>query len=210
MNFEEQILKLRGAADTIQAAREEGLGLCRKLIQASAKSIRASHRREFDDAKTKLGEAAALANSARTVLRPFPSLYYAGYLQDAEKEFVEASAVLSLIQESQIPDAAELGVEPFTYLHGLGEAASELRRYCLDSLRRREPSEPERLMNWMEAIYDELIGFDYPDGMTGGLRRTTDALRAVIERTRSDLMTTQMQQDLMSRLEQTQELLGEK
>jgi translin len=208
-SFEQQIAELKAGAEAMHSAREAGLALCRKLIQSSAKSIRSTHRHEFDEARSKLGEAKSLAQQAREALVSHPSLYYAGYLQDAEKELVEAAAVLAVVLKEPIPGRVELGVGLFTYLHGLGEAASEVRRYCLDSLRQGDPDQAERILRWMESIYDELIGFDFADGMTGGLRRTTDALRAVVERTRSDLSATQVQQNLMAQLEKTQKLLSE-
>ena len=39
----------------------------------------------------------------------------------------------------------------------------------------------------MDDVYAMLITVDYPDALTGGLRRSTDALRAVLERTRGDV-----------------------
>jgi translin len=45
------------------------------------------------------------------------------------------------------------------------------------------------LLRMMDDVYALLVTVDYPDAITGGLRRTTDALRAVIERTRGDLTT---------------------
>ena len=49
----------------------------------------------------------------------------------------------------------------------------------------------------MDEVYALLITVDYPEALTGGLRRTTDALRAVLERTRGDVTTTLV----MSRLQ---------
>jgi translin len=198
---------LRQEAEAMHAAREQGLALCRRLIQNSAKSIRATHRGEADEAAARLAEAREISAQARAALREHPALFFAGYLQDAEKELVEAAAVRAVAAGEPAPLRDELGVSVFTYLHGMGEAASELRRYALDASRRGETELAERILDWMESVYDELIGFDFADGMTGGLRRTTDALRAVIERTRSDLTATAVQQQLIAELRKTEGLL---
>lgn len=191
---------LRSEAASMHSAREAGLQKSRALIQLCAKAIRHIHRRQFDEARTLIEQAKRTAEETRTTLSPNPSLYHAGYLQDAEKELVEAAVVWAIVKSEPYPTPDELGVAVFTYLNGLGEAASEVRRYALDEMREGRLAETERILAQMEDIYDELVTFDYSDGMTGGLRRTTDALRAVVERTRSDLSLTTMQQRLVDQL----------
>ena len=61
-----------------------------------------------------------------------PGIYWAGYVQDAQKEYAEANITYAVIAGEEIPNAARLGVEPAAYLNGLGEAAGEMRRYILD------------------------------------------------------------------------------
>ena len=146
-----------------------------------------------------LNEAKAVATRARDVLAPFPELNGA-YLHDSEKEMVEAAAVAAIVHGTPLPNPAELGTQVMSYLNGMGEAASEVRRFALDQMRHGHIDEAERILKLMEAIYEELITFDYADSMTGGLRRTCDALRAVIERTRSDLTMTANQQELVREL----------
>lgn len=205
----EQIAEgLRGHAQEMHEAREAGLVRCRKLIQLASKCIRHVHRHQFEEAEALLEEAKAMAESAREVLRPHQGLYHAGYLPDAEKEMVEAAAVLAIVHGRPFPTPEGLGATPMAYLNGMGEAASEVRRFALDEMRAGRHAEAERILEWMERIYDELITFDFPDSMTGGLRRTCDALRAVIERTRSDLTATVSQQALVQELRKTREALG--
>lgn len=191
---------LKPRLEDMHRAREAALARTRKLIQIAAKSIRHIHRRQFEDAAKLLDEARALSLEAREGLQGYPELFYAGYLQDAEKEMVEAAAVLAMVQGTPPPSADSLGVGPTSYLNGMGEAASECRRYVLDEMRHGRMEEAERILRLMEGIYDDLITFDYSDAMTGGLRRTCDALRAVIERTRSDLTMTHCQQQLLEEL----------
>lgn len=191
---------LRIEIDGRHKAREGALQKCRLLIQTSSKCIRNIHRRQFDDAVRLLDEAKALSAAARREMAPFPTVLHASYLQDAEKEMVEAAAVFAIVRNEPLPSAQDLGVDMVSFLNGMGEAASECRRYVLDEMRGGSFVEASRMLSQMESVYDELITFDYPDSLTGGLRRTCDALRAVIERTRSDLTLTQVQRELLDEL----------
>src|SRR5687767_13743695 len=182
-------------------AREAGLAKCCHLIQTSARCIRHVHRHQFDEAHKLLDEAKAIAAHARDALQPFPELYHAGYLHDAEQVMVEAAAVLAIVHGEDYPGPTELHVGIMSYLNGMGEAASEVRRYALDEMRHGDLAKAETILQQMETIYEDLITFDFADSMTGGLRRTCDALRAVIERTRSDLTATASQQALVRELQ---------
>ena len=204
-NWDEIVSSMRERAQGMHAGREAGLQKCRSLIQTSAKCIRHVHRHQFDEADALLLQAKQLAKDARDSLAPYPELYHAGFLHDAEKEMVEAAGVLAIVRGEIYPTADQLGVGVMAYLNGMGEAASEVRRYALDEMRKGRLDEAERILGLMEAIYDELISFDYPDGMTGGLRRTCDALRPVIERTRSDLTASVSQHALVKELRDTRE-----
>lgn len=207
-DWERTVEDLKGRAQRMHEAREAGLVKCRSLIQTSAKCIRHVHRHQFEEADRLLGEAKAISASARDALKPFPELYYAGYLHDAEKEMVEAAAVLAIVRSEPLPNSDSLGVGVMSYLNGMGEAASEVRRYALDEMRRGNLEAAETILGQMETIYDDLITFDFADSMTGGLRRTCDALRAVIERTRSDLTATVSQAALVKELQETRKSLG--
>ncbi|HZH98215.1 MAG TPA: hypothetical protein VEX38_04535, partial [Fimbriimonadaceae bacterium] len=200
--------ELKTHAQKMHEARESGLQQCRLLIQTSAKCIRHVHRHQFEEAERLLGDARRISEAARSALRPHPELYYAGYLPDAEKEMVEAAAVLAMVGDQPYPKPDELGTQLSSYLNGMGEAASECRRFALDEMRKGRMERAEVILLQMEGIYDDLITFDFPDSMTGGLRRTCDALRAVIERTRSDLTATASQNELISELRATREALG--
>ncbi|HEX2850143.1 MAG TPA: hypothetical protein VHN98_06305 [Acidimicrobiales bacterium] len=159
------------------------------------------HRHEVDEASRLRAEAAAALAEAQSAVHPFPAVAYAGFLHDAEKEYAEAVLTAALVAGAALPGPAEVGVTVPAWLNGIAEAASELRRHLLDRLRAGELAEAERLLTEMDAVYDLLVTVDYPDALTGGLRRTTDALRAVLERTRSDLTLTLVQSRLHAALE---------
>lgn len=178
-------------------AREQAIGASRTLIRQCANSIRAAHRGEFDEAERLLAEAGATVAQIDAAVVGKPDIRFAGYTQDALKEYVEAHLVLAFLAGREPPPASALGVEAAAYLNGLAEAASELRRAILDGLRRGEVARGESLLQIMDDVYSALVTVDYPDAVTGGLRRTTDALRAVVERTRGD-MTAALRQDLLT------------
>lgn len=208
MNWDQIVGNIREEAQKMHECREIGLTKTRLAIQSSAKAIRSIHRHEFSAAETLLGEARKIAEEARVALRPFGQIYYAGYLHDSEKEVVEAHAVYAIVKQEELPTPDSLGVGIMAYLNGMGEAASEVRRFALDEIRKGRIDESERILRQMELIYDDLITFDYSDSMTGGLRRTCDALRAVIERTRSDLTATASQRELVAELQATRAALS--
>jgi translin len=182
------------------SAREQALARSRELIRTSALCIRAVHRQEFDQAGDLLYEARRIGDQMSRDLAQHPDLYYAGYVQDALKELVEATAVLRLVRGEALPSPLELGIAPPAFLNGLAEAAGELRRYILDRLRCGDVERCEALLEMMDEIYSLLISLDYPDAITGGLRRTTDVTRGILEKTRGDLTFSLRQGDLERKL----------
>ncbi|RIK38505.1 MAG: haloacid dehalogenase [Chloroflexi bacterium] len=172
------------------AARERALAETRQIVRLSANAIRAVHRDDYAEAERLLQQARSLHGALAEELRDHANIYWSGYVQDAQKEYAEANIVLAIISGSDIPTPPDLGVEDAVYLNGLGEAAGELRRYTLDALRRGQHERAEAMLSVMDDIYGLLVTVDYPDAVTGGLRRTTDMVRGVLERTRGDLTVT--------------------
>jgi translin len=192
---------IRARLDAANAARETGLAAARRTIQSSSQSIRATHRHEWDQASQLADAASQSLREAQGALKPFPQLAASGPLHDAAKEYVEARLTLALASGRPLPSPEDLGVGDASWLNGLAEAASELRRHLLDRLRAGDVGQSEDLLAAMDDVYALLVTVDYPDAVTGGLRRTTDALRPVLERTRGDLTTTILQQRLQRAIE---------
>ncbi len=199
----------RAAFDDKHHAREITIGASRKAIQACAKSIRATHRGEYDSAEELAREARDHLAEADDALTGHPDVRTTGPLYDAKKELAEAWLTLALVRDRPLPAPDELKIEIAPYCNGLAEAASELRRQLLDQLRAGNMARAEQLMSAMDDIYSLLVTIDYPDGVTGGLRRTTDGLRAVLERTRGDLTTSMVATRLQSAIESAQRATGE-
>ncbi|MGH2551022.1 MAG: haloacid dehalogenase [Thermomicrobiales bacterium] len=184
--------------ESTNIARDRALNEGRQVIRLSANAIRAIHRAEYPEASELLETAKSLLLALADSLQPHPGVYWQGYVQDPMKEYAEARITLAMVLDEPMPTPTELGIEDAPYLNGLAEAASELRREVLDTMRRGDLPRSEALLAMMESAYDLLVTIDFPDGITGGLRRTTDQLRAVLERTRNDLTLT-LTQDRLER-----------
>jgi translin len=178
------------------ALRDATLARARSLTRHCANAIRAIHRGEIVAADQHLGEAKELASQMTRELESYHDLYFTGYTQDALKEYAEASIVYALILDKPLPTPGELGLHSATYLQGMAEAVGELRRRCLDILREGHSEDAERLLTLMDEIYTVLVTMDFPDAITGGLRRLTDIVRGVTERTRGDITISIRQEKL--------------
>ena len=206
-NLESVADRIRQSFSAKDAAREKALPLCREVIRHCSRAIRAVHRHEFEQAKELLQSARSLLNEVEQTVTIYSELRNTGFVRDAQKEFAEGSITLALVAGERLPEPDELGVDPAAYLNGLGEAVGELRRYLMDSMRKGDLSRGEELLSAMDDIYNILITMDFPDAITGGLRRTTDMVRGVLERTRSDLTLVIRQQELEERLDSFEQRL---
>lgn len=194
--LDEIVESIRQDLTATNAQRDETLRQSRSLVRSCANAIRAIHRHEWVEAADLLSAARAEAQDMTAPLDAYPSLYHAGYTQDALKELVEAHVVYALVRGDTIPSPAALNVKSATYLRGLSEAATEMRRFVLDLMRQGKVLEAQPYLEAMDEIYSHLITIDFPDSITDGLRRLTDVLRGVLERTRGDL-TLAIRQDQM-------------
>jgi translin len=188
--------RVRQGFEARTAARDQALSQARSLTRHCALAIRAIHREESSLALEHLGVARQIVQEIHAALSVYTDLYFAGYTQDALKEYAEANCVYALVMDEPLPTPEELGLEYATYMQGLAEAGSELRRRCLDILRHGHSEEAERLLSHMDEIYSVLVTMDFPDAITGGLRRLTDIVRSVNERTRGDMTLSQRQEHL--------------
>jgi len=206
-NLDAIIERIRATFTERNAARDLTLGRSRELIRFCSLTIRAVHREEFAEAEQLLNTAKQAAAAMKADIAAHPELYYTGYTQDSLKELTEACCVFAIVQHKPIPTPEEIEIDEAAYLNGLAEAASELRRRALDLIRRDRVDEAERMLTAMDDIYAQLVTIDFPDALTGGLRRTTDTLRAVLERTRGDLTTTLQQEKLQKALQEMEKRL---
>jgi translin len=200
--------RIRAAFELKNAARDKAVNLSRELIRQCSLTIRAAHRDQWDNAERLLADARRVADAMLSAVEPFPDLFHSGYTQDALKEFAEAHITLALLRGAGFPTPETIGVENAAYLNGLAEAAGELRRRALDQIRSGHSVESERLLAAMDAIYDLLVTMDFPDAITGGLRRNTDLVRGVLERTRADVTISFRDAQLLRAIERFSSILN--
>lgn len=208
-DFQQFTEQVHQVFETLNQARDRALLQARQLTRLSAQTIRAIHRNEVETAAGYLKEAGGLATSLKAMLADFPQLYYTGYTQDALKEYAEASLTCAVILNQPLPTPESLEIDYPTYLNGLAEVTGELRRRCLDILRQGYSEEAERLLSWMDEIYNLLVTVDYPDALTNGLRRQTDLVRSIVERTRGDLTLSLREERLQQALNRVASRLPE-
>ena len=200
--------QVRREFDQKTALRDEALKQARELTRHASLAIRAIHREEQDEAQLEIDQARELAHALTNTLKTnHPDLFFAGYTQDAIKEYCEACLTVAMIKGEALPTPQELGAEPPAYLNGLTETLGELRRRCLDLLRPGYSAEVERLLALMDDVFTQLLTMDYPDAITDGLRRRTDLARGIIERTRADITVSFRQNELENKLDRLSELL---
>jgi translin len=200
-NLDAMADKIRKILSEKDAAREKMLPLCRDSIRFSSTAIRSVHRHQFDDAAKLIQSARSVLIEAEKAITDCAELGNAGAVKDAQKELAEANITLALVTGKDIPEPEDLGVDAAAFLNGLGEAIGEIRRYLLDGMRKGDLTRGEELLTIMDDVYSMLVTMDFPDALTGGLRRTTDMVRGVLEKTRSDLTLAITQKTLEKRLE---------
>lgn len=201
VSLNDHVEAVRAGLEAANQAREVALPGCRAVIRLCGSSIKAVHRLQPDMATELLEAAETELRAVHAAVDGHPAIEHAGFVHDAEKEYVEARAVRAFVDGTALPSAVDLGVGGPAYLRGLAEAASELRRHLLDRLRDGDLARAESLLATMDDTHDALVTIDYPDAVTNGLRRTLDALRAVLERSRGDLTTAAMNARLQASLD---------
>lgn len=190
------------------AVRDRTLSRSRELIRHCANSIRATHRGDDEQAQTLLNTARQAAAEMITEAQQYPDVYWAGYTQDSLKELAEAHLTRAIILAETLPGPQDLNVECAAYLNGLAEAAGELRRFALDALRRGDVARAETMLGHMDDIYSMLVTVDFPSAITGNLKRSTDMVRGVLERTRGDVTTAVRQEAMKTALHDFEQRIG--
>lgn len=193
--------EVRERLDAKYQARETAVTASRLAIRDAANAIRAIHRGDLETADRLIFSANRQLASARVAVIEEPTLLGSGLLTDAAKEYAEASLVRAALTGGDLPGPEDLSVDDVAWLGGLAETVGELRRAALDRLRTADVEGAEGLVDQMEAIYAVLVTMDYPEGITGGLRRQTDIARSILERTRGDVTTALLQERLRAALE---------
>lgn len=193
MDLDDIARGVRERLDEKVAARERALAAARRSIRSSANAIRAVHRGDLAGADELIARSRDELQGGLAAVGEHPDVRFAGYLQDAQKEYAEAHATRALVTGEPVPAPEDLDVEDAPFLNGVAEAIGEGRRHVLDLLRSGDVERGERVLERLEDLYGVLVTMDYPDAVTLNLRRSTDVARSLIEKTRGDLAIASMQ-----------------
>ena len=209
MDLESLSVEFQKRLDEKMSAREVALPAARQATRLSANAIRAIHRGEGEEAARLLEEARAALDRGEEAVADHPDVRWAGFLHDGQKEYAEAQLTRAVIEGDGLPTPDDIGVTVAAYLNGIAETIGELRRSALDLLRTGDVSRAEELLSTMEEMFHLLVTIDYPDAITGNLRRWTDVARGIIEKTRGDLTASLVQKDLRDALERHADKLSD-
>ena len=186
-NSESNLNHLVDTFDNLNEIREQSLSTSREIVRDCSKSIRYMHRNDAKGSEEYINSAKEKIEKLNSLCREVSEISYAGYVLDAEREFVEAVMFYSFEVNGTLEPFENFNVHASSYIQGIGDTIGEWRRKALEHLRSLEIAEAEKYLNIMEESIGILNELDYPDALTGGLRRYADNARSIIERTRSDI-----------------------
>ncbi|MGA9188590.1 MAG: haloacid dehalogenase [Methanosarcina sp.] len=190
--LEEISALIRENFEAKDSVREDGLKISREIVRECRTATFALHGQDFEKANRSIKAAGKALEKLEVLFEGHADIYHAGFVEHAQQEYSEVSVLSSLLKEEgkakKIPSPQELEVEYAAYLNGLGDVVGELRRHVLDLIRKESFEKAEVFLGIMENIHAVLMDFDYPDAITRGLRRKTDVSRALIEKTRGDVV----------------------
>ena len=191
--------------DSINKIREQSLTISREIIRDCSKSIRFLHRNDTKESKVFLSKAKNKIKKLKRITKGISEINYAGYVIDAEREFVEATLFFTFETANRLESFENFDVHPSSYVQGIGDVIGEWRRKALENLRKLDLNTAEKYLDIMEDSLEILNELDYPDAITGGLRRYADNARALIERTRADLTNAYINESLRNDLSKLSE-----
>ena len=193
---------IRKELDSNDANREKILVSTRKLVRKSSEIIKELHRGKITAAKSKLDEASELLNEINEYEKKCPNLFFTGSVLTAQQEYVEAKLFYSILTEEDLnlitPES--LNIRALPYLLGMADLVGELRRLILTNIKNDVYDVAEKNLDWMTEIYEDMMSLDYPNGLIPGLRRKVDVARGLIERTRSEVITSKKMFQLSKKL----------
>jgi len=185
---------MKGSSDVVKEAadrlaelekkRSLALDSSRVIVRKTKSMIHAIHMGDdYSQIADSLGDD---VKALLTAIGDEPSVLCSGVVQDTLGEYAEAMIFASVVKDDEIPSFGSLGISPQSWVMGLADSLGEMRRMILTYLADGELSKAKELFERMDAIGDDVLGFDIPDAIVP-IRRKQDIARGVIEKTRSDI-----------------------
>ena len=185
--LEKNFKKIRFELDKANGIREKILNLSRESIRKSSIAIKHLHRGEYDLADKLITENHSLIHEINNLGSEMKPIRF-GMLLTSNQEYVESIFLQAFLRKKPYPNFEDLKVPHLSYLHGLTDFVGELRRVILDTLRQDKDIEIAiEALDLMDDLYSLLLSIDYPDSLTFNLRKKTDFVRNITEKTRGDV-----------------------
>ena len=194
--------KIMNILDKFDEDREKILKKSRDITRDCSIAIKSIHREDNNTYQEKITKIKDDLKNLKELVNKNPGHFYR-YLKTPEQEYVEAIALLSIIQKKAIPNHIELDIDALHYTLGLADVIGELRRHVLDNIRMSKREYLNEILDKMDELYTYLFSLDYPSGMTKDLRHKTDIARNIIERTRGDITLSIQMNKLTNLLEKS-------
>ncbi len=187
MLIEDDLEKIKEDLTRYDSAREKLLDSSRKAIRLASWTILQVHRLQFHDAEQNLRSIEETIRELEDDVKVVPSLFRHASILTAYQEYVEAKSLYSLATEDRICTLDEVNVPTDQYLLGLLDLVGELRRTCLEHLKKGDPDSAEEKLTTMEEIYETLLSLDHTS-VISNFRHKMDSTRRIIEATRGDVV----------------------
>lgn len=191
--LEKEVERLKQHFDEIEHERELAYSTMRELRRISTRLVRDMQRDMDLDIAGTFAECKQLADKLSAAPHQF------GFIEEALIEYAEAAITHALLNNLPEPTMEALGCTERSYVLGLADAISELRRRVLTLMRKDDLDGATRLFDLMDRLFLLLMVFDHTEAVLP-VRRKQDALRAVVERTRADLTSVICQKRLEVKL----------
>ena len=167
--------------------REKLLPMQRKIVRTCSEIIKDIHRKKYDSIPDRIQTTQEDLLKMDALLNNAPGTLPKDYIQIVKQEFGEAAILFFIIVKDEFPSIEELKIDVLDYAYALTDVVGELRRFALNCVRNEDILEANRALEYMEEIFNHLFTLDYPSGLIPGLRKKTDAARAILAKTEGDI-----------------------
>ncbi len=197
-NLEKVVESIETELDEKDHIREVALKSSRAVVRLAGSILKGMHRQE--DQKAPLADLRDEVSRLNSLVAEHPDLANAGYVEAALQEYAEVAIVLSLLEVDDVPSPQEIGIRSVPFLLGLGDTVGELRRFCLDALKRGDIKRANHFLDRMEDLSHALMRFDYPDAIVA-VRKKQDVARSLLEKTRGEVAVAASNMELRDKLD---------
>jgi len=189
-----------------EKVREDALRYSRDIIICCRKGIQQLHRSLPEGAESFRTQAFAMLKELTELTKNHPDIFNAGFVENAAQEYVELHCLANIMRGEDLPDPDTIGTTYSSYLLGLCDVVGELRRGALDFMLEGNTEKANEYLHHMDRIYDAIMSFDYPSALVP-IKKKQDMVRALIEKTRGELVVSSVENRIHERTHEFHGLL---